>query len=312
MRINVEKIPPGIRDMKVGIIGYGLLGKPVAECLRDSGHDVKIGLRSGSRSFEDAKTDGFETASVEDIAIWSDAVFLYIPDDQQGKVYNENIDRHMNENAMLVMAHGYSLCYNELTPRADIDVVIIAPHGPGQALREFYLKGKGIAAQVAISQDHTGDAEIRALMLAKSLGHHLGGISITSARDEVVMDHFSEQIVLCGGIVELMRTAYQTLVNAGYDPESAYESVVRELKYTVDIIYNAGPSGLLHHVSKSALIGSLLYGPDAVGSDARQRIKQALDRIENGEFYKIFKAIISGKEEFDIEKRITGIKDDFS
>jgi ketol-acid reductoisomerase len=302
MKLFTDDIPDEIRDRKILIIGYGLLGQPVALCLRDFGHTVKVGLREKSKNSEKAKSDGFSILSMGDGSEWADAVFLLIPDDVQAKVYEKHIKGRMKEDSILVLAHGYSLLYKKLTPDEKIDVVVIAPHGPGSALRDLFLEGKGLAAQVAVFQDYTCDAETRALLLAKAMGHDRGGIKLTSVRNEVIMDHFAEQMVLCGGVVELMRAAYKTLVDSGYDPDSAYESVVRELKYTVDIIHDVGPDGLYDKISKSALIGSILHGKDALGGDVEKRMKKILKQIEAGKFMDEFEAISKEKSQGEIDR----------
>lgn len=302
MKLFTDDIPEEIRDKKILIVGYGLLGQPVALCLRDSGHTVKVGLREKSKSRGRAISEGFQVLPMGDEIKWADAVFLLIPDDVQAKVYEKYLKGRMKEDSILVLAHGYSLLYEKLIPDEKIDVVVIAPHGPGSALRELFTQGKGLSAQVAVFQDYTSDSETRALLLAKSMGHDKGGIKLTSVRNEVIMDHFAEQMVLCGGVVELMRAAFITLVDSGYDPDSAYESVVRELKYTVDIIHDAGPDGLYDKISKSALVGSVMHGKDAVGSDAEKRMKKTLKQIEAGKFMEEFEAISKEKSPEEIDR----------
>ena len=311
MRVNPENIPEGIRDKKIAIIGYGLLGRPVAHCLRDSNHEVRIGLRENSGSINAVTGDGFEHGTIDEVASWADGVFLLIPDDRQGAVYATKLETSMRDGSMLVLAHGFAFLYSRITPGETIDAVVIAPHGPGNALRDLYSKGKGLAAQVAVHQDSSGMAETRALMLARSLGHDKGGIRITSVKDEVVMDLFAEQMVLCGGVVELMRAAYRTLVDAGYDSESAYESVVRELKYTVDIIHQHGPHGMLRRISKSALVGSLFHGELAVGDDVLDRMKNLLERIEKGDFKKRLDSLSTTENESNLHQMIDKIEEDF-
>lgn len=312
MRIDPANIPDGIRDKNIAIIGYGLLGRPVAQCLRDSGHDVRIGLRENSSSIQLVEKDNFKHGKISDISSWADVVFLLIPDDIQGTVYKSELETSMRDNAMLVLAHGFAFLHLGIIPKSSIDAVVIAPHGPGIALRKLYVEGKGLAAQVAIHQDSSGQSEVRALMLACSLGYDKGGVSICSVREEVVMDLFAEQMVLCGGVVELMRAAYTTLVDAGYDSESAYESVVRELKYTVDLIHEHGPDGMLKRISKTALVGSLLYGKTAVGDDVSDRMKHLLDKIEKGEVKDNLDRLASKENDSDLNKMIDKIEKDFS
>jgi ketol-acid reductoisomerase len=302
MKLFSDDIPDEIRDRKILVIGYGLLGQPTALCLRDSGHTVKIGLREKSKSHGKVISVGFPVLSIGDETEWADAVFLLIPDDVQARVYEKHLKGRMKEDSILVLAHGYSLLYEKLVPDEKIDIVVIAPHGPGSALRELFTSGKGLAAQVAVFQNCTGDAETRGLLLARSMGHDRGGIKLTSVRNEVIMDHFAEQMVLCGGVVELMRAAYKTLVDSGYDSDSAYESIVRELKYTVDIIHDVGPDGLYDKISKSALIGSVLHGKDAVGSDVEKRMKKILKQIETGKFMEEFETISKEKSHGEIER----------
>ena len=291
MRIDNNEIPRGILDPTVAVIGYGLLGCPIALCLRDSGHDVRIGLRENSPNIKKAREDGFAVLSIDASCRKANAIFLLIPDDVQAEVFNERILNNIGIGGILILAHGYSFLYEKIQIPKGIDAVVIAPHGPGKALRELYLSGKGLAAQIAIHADSTGQAKSRALALARSLGHDKGGIGITSVRDEVIMDHFAEQMVLCGGVVELMRAAYKTLVDAGYDSHEAYESIVRELKYTVEIIHEHGPGGLYRRISKSALAGSMINGPKAVGDDVEVRMKRVLDSIQSGEFQKRFEEL---------------------
>ena len=309
MKISTEDIPHKILDRNIAIIGYGPLAHAIALCLRDSGHKVSIGLRDGSRNIQIAQDDGFPVAAIKEAASIADAVFLLIPDDIQSEVFREHISQNLRKGSILVLAHGYSFLYKKIELPDGIDGVVIAPHGPGKALRELYLTGNGLACEIAIHKDSTGNAKSRALALARSLGFDKGGIHETTVMDEVTMDNFSEQMVLCGGVVELMRAAYRTLIDAGYDPESAYESVVRELKYTVDIIYERGPEGLYEIISKSAFIGSILNGKIAVGDDVIKRMKSVLDEIRAGEFEKKFRA--HAERISDLEHFIEQLKRDF-
>ena len=296
---------------KIAVVGYGLLGRPIAMCLRDSGCQVRIGIRKDSENIQNAKDDKFDVGLIEDVALWADAVYLLIPDDVQGEVYTESLDSSMQDGSILILGHGYSFLYSKIVPKENIDATVLAPHGPGNALRELYLAGKGLAAQIAVHQDSTSKALDRTLEIAKLLGHDKGGIRVCSVRGEVVMDHFVEQMVLCGGVVELMRAAYKTLVDGGYDPESAYESVVKELKYTVDLIYEYGPDGMLGHISKSALAGSLWYGKIAVGEDVLKRMNDLLERIEDGEFKNKFEKLSKIESDNILTEKLENIKDDF-
>jgi len=309
MKINQEEIPKKILDSNIAIIGYGPIARAIALCLRDSGLKVSIGLRNGSQNIQNAKDDGFSVATIKEAVSIADAVFLLIPDDVQGDVFKEHISQSMRKGSILVLAHGYSFLYEKIELPDGIDGVVIAPHGPGKALRELYLSGSGLACEIAIYQDSTGNASNRAIALARSLGFDKGGLRITSVADEVIMDQFSEQMVLCGGVVELMRAAYRTLIDAGYDPESAYESVVRELKYTIDIMHDYGPEGLFLIISKSALIGSILNGKMAVGDDVMKRMKSVLDEIRAGEFEKKFRSYAERLP--DLEHFIEQLKRDF-
>ncbi|MBU1024260.1 ketol-acid reductoisomerase [bacterium] len=298
-------------DQKIAVVGYGLLGRPIAMCLRDSGLQVRIGMRRDSENTQKAKDDKFDAGLVEDVATWANVVFLLIPDDQQGEVYSESLDSTMQDGSILILAHGYSFLYSKIIPKENIDAVVLAPHGPGNALRESFLEGSGLAAQIAVHQDASGQALSRTLEIARFLGHDKGGIRICSVREEVVMDHFAEQMVLCGGVVELMRAAYKTLVDGGYDPESAYESIVKELQYTVDLIHEYGPGGMLKHISKSALAGSLWYGKAAVGEDVLKRMRDMLEKIEDGEFKSKFEKLSQADSEDILSEKLKEIEDDF-
>ena len=312
MRINENEIPSEILDPNIAVIGYGLLGRPVALCLRDSGHNVKIGLRENSLNIEKALDDDFNVLSIEDSCHKTNAIFLLVPDDIQADVFNEKIVKNIETGSILVLAHGYSFLYEKIRVPKGIDAVVIAPHGPGKALRELFLSGTGLAAQIAIYVDSSGRAKSRALALARSLGHDKSGIGMTSVNDEVIMDHFAEQMVLCGGVVELMRTAFKTLVDAGYDPREAFESVVRELKYTVDLIHEHGPAGLYSRISKSALAGSIINGRQAIGIDAETRMKKVLDMIQSGEFQRGFEELTKGDWNSTAESEIERIEKDFN
>ncbi|EZQ11013.1 ketol-acid reductoisomerase [Candidatus Acidianus copahuensis] len=273
-----------IMGKRIAVLGYGSQGRAWALNLRDSGLDVVVGLERQGRSWEQAKKDGFEPVSTEDAVKKADIVIFLVPDMAQRLVYREKVQPYLREGMDLVFAHGFNIHYKLIEPPNFVDVYMIAPKGPGPTVRDFYVKGGGVPALVAIQQDTSKNALSKALAIAKGIGATRAGVIETTFKEETETDLFGEQTTLVGGVMELMRSAFQTLVEAGYQPEVAYFETINEMKMIVDIVYEKGFSGMLKAVSDTAKYGGYRVGKEVINDEVRQKMKEALDRIRNGEF----------------------------
>ena len=273
-----------IKDKTIAVIGFGSQGHAHANNLKDSGMQVIIGLREGSSSADKAKGAGFEVMDNKAAAAAADFVMMLIPDEKQGKTYAEEIEPNLKEGATLAFAHGFNIHYGQIKPRSDLDVVMIAPKGPGHTVRGQYQIGAGVPCLVAIHQDASGNALDNSVAYASAIGGGRAGIIKTTFKDETETDLFGEQAVLCGGLTSLIQAGYETLVEAGYPPEMAYFECVHEVKLIVDLIYEGGLANMRYSISNTAEYGDYTSGPKVVTDEAKQAMKKILDRIQNGEF----------------------------
>ncbi|MFL2755560.1 MAG: ketol-acid reductoisomerase [Gammaproteobacteria bacterium] len=279
-----------LKEKTIAVIGYGSQGHAHANNLKDSGLNVILGLRDGSGSAEKASEAGFEVMSNAEAAAKADMVMFLIPDEFQGKTYAEDIEPNLKEGATIAFAHGFNIHYGQIKPRPDLDVVMIAPKGPGHTVRGQYNIGAGVPCLVAIQQDASGDALANSIAYASAIGGGRAGIIKTTFKDETETDLFGEQAVLCGGLTSLIRAGYETLTEAGYPPEMAYFECVHEVKLIVDLIYEGGLANMRYSISNTAEYGDYTSGPKVVTEDAKKAMKEVLDRIQSGEFAEEFVA----------------------
>jgi ketol-acid reductoisomerase len=268
----------------VAVIGYGSQGHAHALNLRDSGVEVVVGLREGSASAERARADGVEVAEVTDAASRGDVVMMLVPDELHRQVWEGEVRDGIAGGNLLMFGHGFSVHFGEVEPPGDVDVAMVAPKGPGHLVRRQFTEGRGVPGLLAVHQDATGTARDLALAYARGIGCTRAGVIETSFREETETDLFGEQAVLCGGVTELVRAGYETLVDAGYDPRLAYFECLHELKLIVDLMYEKGITGMRYSISNTAEYGDLTRGKRVIGEPARQVMKQLLADIQSGEF----------------------------
>jgi ketol-acid reductoisomerase len=273
-----------IRRKKVGVIGYGSQGHAHALNLKDSGVEVRVGLHPASRSRSRAEADGLTVGSVADVARWADVIMVLAPDTEQPKIYEKEIAPGLAPGKTLMFAHGFSIHYKTVTPPANVDVSMIAPKAPGHRVRETYVEGGGTPALLAIHQDASGKAKELALSYAKAIGVTRAGVLQTTFAEETETDLFGEQTVLCGGVSELVKAGFDTLVEAGYQPEMAYFECLHELKLIVDLMYRGGLNYMRYSVSDTAEHGDYTGGPRVVTAETRKEMKRILDEIRNGTY----------------------------
>ncbi|MEO1939908.1 ketol-acid reductoisomerase [Candidatus Thioglobus sp.] len=279
-----------IKGMKVAIIGYGSQGHAQANNLQDSGVEVVVGLRDGSASAQKATGAGLSVKSVEDATAWADLVMILAPDEFQAKIYTDNIEPNLKEGATLAFSHGLNIHYEMITPRADLNVIMIAPKAPGHTVRSEFEKGGGIPDLIAVQQDVSGTAKDIALSYASAIGGGRTGILETSFREETETDLFGEQVVLCGGTTALVQAGFETLVEAGYEPEMAYFECLHELKLIVDLMYEGGIANMRYSISNTAEYGDVTRGPRIVTDETKAEMKKILGEIQDGSFAKEFVA----------------------
>ena len=277
-----------IKGMKVSIIGYGSQGHAHANNLKDSGVDVCVGLREGSASAAKAQGAGLQVKSIEDATAWADLVMVLAPDEFQGKIYAEQIEPNLQDGATLAFAHGFNIHFGQIEPRADLDVVMIAPKAPGHTVRSEFTKGGGIPDLIAVYQDASGSAKDKALSYASAIGGGRTGILETTFKDETETDLFGEQVVLCGGTTALVQAGFETLVEGGYEPEMAYFECLHELKLIVDIMYEGGIANMRYSISNTAEYGDVTRGPRIITSETKAEMKKILTEIQDGTFAKEF------------------------
>ena len=277
-----------IQSKKVAIIGYGSQGHAHANNLKDSGVDVTVALRPGSASVAKAEASGLKVTSVPEAVAAADVIMVLTPDEFQSQLYKSEIEPSLKEGATLAFAHGFAIHYNQVVPRADLDVIMIAPKAPGHTVRSEFVKGGGIPDLIAIHQDASGSARELALSYAAGVGGGRSGIIETSFKDETETDLFGEQAVLCGGCVELVKAGFETLTEAGYAPEMAYFECLHELKLIVDLMYEGGIANMNYSISNNAEYGEYVTGPKVINEESRAAMRQALKDIQNGEYAKKF------------------------
>jgi ketol-acid reductoisomerase len=284
MKIHYESDCPPQLGEPVAVIGYGSQGRAHALNLRDSGEDVRVGLYPGSKSIERVEADGLRAVPVPEAVSEATVVMVLTPDAGQGKLFRESIEEHLQPRSLLLFAHGFSIHFAQIKPNPDIDVAMIAPKGPGHLVRSTYVNGQGVPALIAVQQDATGKAWPRALAYARSLGAGRAGVLETTFKEETETDLFGEQAVLCGGVANLVKTGYETLVEAGYQPELAYFEVLHELKLIVDLMYRGGLGFMRYSVSDTAEFGDYVSGPRVIDDHVRQTMRQVLAEIQDGSF----------------------------
>jgi len=277
-----------IQGKKVAVIGYGSQGHAHANNLKDSGVEVVVGLREGSSSAVKAQEAGIRVMSVEEASAWADVVMVLAPDEFQANIYSENIEPNLRQGVVLAFAHGLNIHFDLIVPRDDLDVIMIAPKAPGHTVRSEFIKGGGIPDLIAIKQDATGNAKDIALSYASAIGGGRTGILETSFREETETDLFGEQVVLCGGTTALVQAGFETLVEAGYEPEMAYFECLHELKLIVDLLYEGGIANMRYSISNTAEYGDVSRGPRIVTDETKAEMKKILSEIQSGAFTKEF------------------------
>jgi ketol-acid reductoisomerase len=273
-----------LHGVPIAIIGYGAQGRAQALCLRDSGLDVVVGVRPGGPSEGRARADGLQVAAIGDAARHAQLVHLLVPDEHHRAVYSDHIADHMTAGKTLSFSHGFSIVYGRIVPPDDVDVILVAPKAPGTEERKRFVEGFGVPGLIAVEQDASGQARDRALAFAHAIGLTRAGVLECSFRDEAYEDLFGEQAVLCGGVSELMKAGFETLVEAGYPPEMAYFECVHELKLIVDLIYEGGLTHMWDVVSNTAEFGGRTLGPTVIGPEVRVRMKALLEGVHDGSF----------------------------
>ena len=277
-----------IRGKKVAIIGYGSQGHAHANNLKDSGVDVVVGLRANSTSVIKAKNSGLVVKEVAEAVASADVVMILTPDEFQAALYKDEIEPNIKQGAVLAFAHGFSVLFNQVVPRKDLDVVMIAPKAPGHTVRSEFVRGGGVPDLIAVHQDASGTAKAICLSYASAIGGGRSGIIETTFRDECETDLFGEQAVLCGGAVELVKMGFETLTEAGYPAEMAYFECLHELKLIVDLMYEGGIANMNYSISNNAEYGEYVTGPKVINEESRAAMRQALKNIQSGEYAKRF------------------------
>jgi ketol-acid reductoisomerase len=285
-----------IKKRKVAIIGYGSQGHAHACNLKDSGVNVTVALRPGSASAKKAKNAGLKVKTVPEAVAGADLVMVLTPDEFQSRLYRDEVEPNLKKGATLAFAHGFSIHYNQIVPRADLDVIMIAPKAPGHTVRSEFVKGGGIPDLIAVFQDASGKARELALSYASAIGGGRTGIIETTFKDETETDLFGEQAVLCGGAVELVKAGFETLVDAGYAPEMAYFECLHELKLIVDLMYEGGIANMNYSISNNAEYGEYVTGPKIINAQSKAAMKECLDNIQNGSYAKRF--ILEGQSNY--------------
>jgi ketol-acid reductoisomerase len=275
-----------LQGQKVAVLGFGSQGHAHALNLRDSGHDVRVGLREGSKSWGKAEDAGLRVLPTVEAAAEADVVMILLPDTSQAAVYEADVAPNLKDGDMLMFAHGFNIHFGTISPPHGIDVTMIAPKGPGHLVRRTYEQGIGTPALVAVQQDATGTALARALAYADGIGVARAGVIETTFKEETETDLFGEQVVLCGGTTALVKSSFDTLVAAGYQPEIAYFECLHELKLIVDLMYEGGMSWMRYSISDTAEYGDYTRGPRVVDDETREEMRRILDEIQSGQFAK--------------------------
>ncbi len=274
--------------MRVAIIGYGSQGHAHANNLKESGVPVVVGLRKGSGSVRKAEAAGLEVREITEAVETADLVMMLAPDEHQRRIYSEQVLPHLKDGATLAFAHGFNIHFGQIEPRADLDVIMVAPKGPGHLVRSTYTQGAGVPSLIAVQQDASGKAKDVALAYACAIGAGRAGVIETTFREETETDLFGEQVVLCGGLTALMQAGYETLVDAGYAPEMAYFECLHELKLIVDLMYEGGIANMRYSISNTAEYGDLTRGPRVINAETREEMRRILSEIQTGKFAREF------------------------
>lgn len=274
-----------LREKKIAVIGYGSQGHAHARNLKESGFDVRVGIRPG-KSADQAKEDGLTVKTVAEAAKEADVIMILLPDEAQKAVYEADIAPHLEPGNALLFAHGFNVHYKQIVPPTDVDVLLVAPKGPGHLVRRTYTEGAGVPALVGVYQDATGNAKELGLAWAKGIGSARAGVLETTFKEETETDLFGEQAVLCGGVTHLIKAGFETLVEAGYQPESAYFECLHEMKLIVDLIYEGGFSNMRYSISDTAEWGDYVSGPRIITEDVKANMKKVLEDIQSGKFAK--------------------------
>jgi ketol-acid reductoisomerase len=297
-----------LKGKKIAVMGYGSQGHAQAQNLHDSGLDVVVGLREGSARWKQAEEDGLTVMTVVDAAKAADVIQILLPDEVQSKVYYSEIEPGLEAGNAIVFSHGFNIHYNQIIPQKNIDVYMVAPKSPGHLVRRTYVDGAGVPGLVAVYQDATGKAMELALAHAKGVGCTRAGVYKTSFREETETDLFGEQVDLCGGVASLIKTSFEVLIEAGYQPEMAYFETCHELKLIVDLIHEGGLDKMWYSVSNTAEYGGMTVGPKIINELSREAMYDALERIQNGEFAREFilegltnRAVLTAMERQDRE-----------
>ncbi len=273
-----------IKDKVVAVIGYGSQGHAHALNLKDSGVEVIVGLYEGSKSWKKAESEGLKVKKVSEAVSEANVVAMLIPDTVQPEVFEKHVKAGLDEGDMLLFAHGFNIHYNQIVPPEFVDVTMVAPKSPGHLVRRMYAEGKGVPALVAVEQDYTGEALNKALAYAKGIGCTRAGVIETTFKEETETDLFGEQVDLCGGVTELIKATFETMVEAGYQPEVAYFEALHELKLIVDLIYEGGIYAMWYSVSDTAKYGGMTRGKRIINESVREEMKKILREIQTGEF----------------------------
>lgn len=277
-----------LKGKKIAVLGFGSQGHAHSQNLKDSGIDVIVGLRKSSASWNKAEAVGIPVYEPAEAASKADIIMILLPDQTQADVYERDVKPHLSAGKALVFAHGFNVHFNQIVPPADVDVFMVAPKGPGHLVRRVYTEGFGVPCLIAIHQDATGKAKQTALAYAKAIGGARAGVIETTFREETETDLFGEQTVLCGGVTELIKAGFETLVEAGYKPEVAYFECMHELKLIVDLFYEGGIGGMYYSVSDTAEYGGMVVGPKIIDESVKPKMKAALKDIQEGRFARDF------------------------
>ncbi|WP_035587093.1 ketol-acid reductoisomerase [Hippea jasoniae] len=273
-----------IKSKKVAVIGYGSQGYAHSNNLKDSGCDVVVGLRKGSKSWQKAEAAGLKVMETAEAAKWGDVIMILAPDELQPEIYKESIEPNLKEGDTIAFGHGFNIHFGQIVPPADVNVMMIAPKGPGHLVRREYEKGRGVPMLIAVAQDYSGNTKELALSYAAAIGGARAGVIETTFKDETETDLFGEQTVLCGGVTSLVKAGFETLVEAGYPEEMAYFETFHELKLIVDLMYESGIWGMRYSISNTAKYGDVTRGPRVIDESVKQRMKAILKEIQDGSF----------------------------
>jgi len=302
-----------LKGKKICVLGYGSQGRAHANNLHDSGLDVTVALREGSATFQRVQDDGLKAAPVAQAVAQADLVCFLLPDQVQADVYNAVVAPNLKKGAAILFAHGFNIHYGQIVPPADVDVLMVAPKGPGKLVRDLYVAGQGVPCLIAIHQDASGQAKKLGLAYAAGIGGARAGVIETSFKEETETDLFGEQAVLCGGLTALMKAGFETLVDAGYAPEMAYFECINEMKLIVDLIYQGGMTNMRRFISDTAKFGDVTRGPRVIDDYVRQNMEEILTEIQNGEFARewilenkanrpVFNALLRADEAHEMEE----------